>query len=407
MKRLILSAILGLAVSGALAQERPSENDLFGEDAATPTATPAPATGKGKALSAKGDSEEGLQIGGTLSSQADFFVQNGVAFSDNSAANPNILFLYLDSKLEADSRVFARGRLFYDPTGLSGGSPNVANLTNPYGFGSGTSDNLNTSLQELRVSANWAHKVFFTLGRQKVKYGTAKFFNPTDFLNSQPFNFFLPSDERPGVDMVKMHLPSGTANFYAAGLVGNPSSGNPSGGYFRGEWGYNGLAGVLGSGEISLSGYLPRNQPGRMGFDLSQEVGDLDVYFEGGLGQNSAGEWKDVTSVGAGWTVRYGDGSGNTLTLQAEHFQAGNLAEYGVFSLYLPGPGDWKDITFVETNLFNLIDRSCLSRLDTVCQFTSRIGGRVYASAHWGDLGGVFYRAGQVMEMGVRLDTSF
>ncbi len=110
-----------------------------------------------------GKSEEAIQIGGTLSSEADFFVRDGVSLFDNPASNPNILFLYLDSKLESDSRVFARARLFYDPTGLSGGVPNSGNLSNPYGFGNGSSENLNTSLQELRISANIDQKILFHL----------------------------------------------------------------------------------------------------------------------------------------------------------------------------------------------------------------------------------------------------
>src|SRR5262249_31304138 len=101
------------------------------------------------------------------------------------------------------------------------------------------------------------------------------------------------------------------------------------------------------------------------------------------------------------------DRSSNTVTLQVEHFQAGALAEYGIFSLYLPGPGNWTDLTFVETNLYNLIDQSGLSRLDTVCQFSERVSGRVYVTGHWGSLGGTFYLPGQMAELGTRLDVNF
>ena len=116
---------------------------------------------------------------------------------------------------------------------------------------------------------------------------------------------------------------------------------------------------------------------------------------------------RDATTVGASWDIRYDDRSSNTVTLQAEHFQVGPYAEYGVFSIYLPGPGTLKDITFVESNLYSFIDRSGLSRLDTVCQFTPQIRGSIYGSAHWGDTGGVFHFVGQVAETGTRLDVSF
>jgi len=405
--------------------DRASEADLFGgtSSVSTPTPSPVPAAmgedAKGLDSTSnnaeKTTKEEVIQIGGTFSTEGDLYIQDGVSLFDNTASNPNILFLYLDSKLASDSRVFVRGRLFYDPTGVSGAG--TSSFSNPYGLGDGSNENLRVSLQELKLSANIDRKVFFTFGRQKVKYGSAKFFNPTDFLNSQPLNFFLPSDERPGVDMVKMHIPSGTANLYAAGLIGNPSSGNPSGGYLRGEWGYDGIQDFLGAGEISLSGFLPKNQApqtvfdlsrvAKAGFDISQAVGDFDVYFEGAAGQDSTGDWKAAYSAGAGWTVRYADRSSNTLTLQAEYAKVGAYGEFGVFSLYLPEPGSLKDITFVETNLYDFLGCSGLSRLDVIYQFTEQISGRIYGSGHWGDLGGVFHLPGQVAELGTRLDVNF
>jgi hypothetical protein len=85
----------------------------------------------------------------------------------------------------------------------------------------------------------------------------------------------------------------------------------------------------------------------------------------------------------------------------------GNLEEFGVFAITLDQPGDLSDITFVETNLLDLIDNSGLSRLDTLYQFTQQISGRVYVSAEWGHLGGLFYPAGQVAQTGMRMDVSF
>ncbi len=410
MKRMLLVLFLMGPSSWVCAEDRPSENDIFGgSPSSNPSATsPTPTTTDNKPASKGLFSEGTVQIGGTLSTEGDYYIQENVPFLENTAINPNILFLYLDSKLENDARVFARIRTFYDPTGISGGTPGFSSLTNPYGFGTGTSDNLSITLQELRISANIAKQVFFTIGRQKVKYGAAHFFNPTDFLNPQPFNFFLPTDERTGVDMIKAHIPSGITNFYAAGIFGNPTTGNQSGGYFREEVGYNALAGdLLGGGEISFSGYLPRYQPGKAGFDISQAVGDMDLYFEGAAGQGADGSWKDAVSAGFTWGLKYGDRDTNTLNFEGEYSQAGNLAEYGVFGFQLGGPWGLNDITFVETNLFNFLDQSGLSRLDTVCQFSERISGRVYVSGHWGDKGGTLYLPGQVAETGTRLDVNF
>lgn len=348
--------------------------------------------------------EKPTQIGGTFSTQGDFYLRDDVPLKDTAVSNPNILFLYLDSKFKQDARFLARVRAFCDPTGTAGGGS--GNLTNPYG--SGGNKNVLVSLQELKYSGNIDHKIFLTVGRQKVKYGAAKFFNPTDFLNSQALNFFLPSDERPGVDMIKAHIPSGVANFYAAKMVGNlASSGNPAGSYFRGEVAYDGGGDLLGGGEISISGYFPRNQMAKAGFDISQAVGDYDVYFEGATGKNSAGDWKSVYSVGAGRQIRYGDRAGNTVSLQGELFYAKSVAEYGIFSISLPEPANLKDITFANTNLYSLLDKSGLSRLNLVYTITPEINGMVYASAHLGNPGGVFHLSGQVADVGARLDFNF
>ena len=424
MRRIALLAILLLSPALVFAEDRPSESDMFGGTPATtptpskskkvkPAETPAPQIQVPLSTSSTGVTEETLQIGGTLSNEADYYLTNGVPFLQNTAVNPNILFLYLDSKLENDARVFARIRTYYDPSGMTGGNPIFSipvstNLTNPYGVGTGTSDNLSISLQELRISANIAHQVFFTIGRQKIKYGAAHFFNPTDFLNPQPFNFFLPTDERTGVDMIKAHIPSGISNFYAAGIFGNPTTGSQSGGYFREELAYDGVAGdLLGAGEMSFSGYLPKGQTGKAGFDISQAVGDFDVYFEGAAGQGSNGDWRDAVSAGFDYGIKYGDRDTNTADILGEYAQVGTLEEFGVLAVQLGAPWGWNDITFVETNLFDFNGRSGLSRLDVVCQFSERLSGRVYGSAPWGQTAGVFYLPGSLGQLGTRLDVNF
>jgi hypothetical protein len=415
--------LLWLAAGLALADDRPSESEMFGGTSATATPAPTPAaaltgdTMAGKPHNLFASAEENTQIGGTLSTEADYYIQQGLPLTQDLISNPNILFLYLDSKLENDNRVFARIRAFYDPTGVSSGNPNASTYTNPYGYGTQTSDNLSVQLQELRISANINHEIFFTIGRQKVKYGAAKFFNPTDFLNSQPYDFFLPSDERTGVDMVMAQIPSGTANLYLTGLPGNPTNGNPAGGYFRGEVGYDSLA-FLESGEISLSGYLPKGQSGRGGFDISQGIGDLDAYFEGAAGQNSSGNWEGAFSTGASWEIRYAVEQTQTLTLEAEYanyptlsagssFESYSSTQFGIFALDLASPFKWTDMTFVETNLYDFNGQNGYSRLDVICQFTDRIDGRIYASAPWGNTSGTFDQGNLLAQTGARMDVSF
>jgi len=423
MKRIFfLMTAVWLTAGWVLAQDRPSEQDMFGGSAATPASTPETSSEDamaGKPHNLLTSAEENTQIGGTLSTEADYYLQNGSALDQNIISNPNILFLYLDTKLENDNRVFARIRAFYDPTGVSSGNSTASSYTNPYGFGQQNSDNLSVQLQELRISANLNHQIFLTIGRQKVKYGAAKFFNPTDFLNSTPYDFFLPSDERTGVDMLMAQIPSGTANLYLTGLPGNPTNGNPAGGYFRGELAYDSF-GFLESGEISFSGYLPKGQSGRAGFDISQGIGDIDAYFEGAAGQDSSGHWEGAFSTGADWETRYADQQSQTATFEAEFanyptlsggssFESYSSSQFGVFAISLVGPFQWLDITLAETNLYNFNGNSGYSRLDTICQFTNRISGRVYVAAPWGSSDGQysFNASGLWGQTGARLDVDF
>jgi hypothetical protein len=432
MKRILfLAGVLWLAAGFALADDRPSEEEMFGgSPSGTPTATPAAGTAPApkdaagmdlKPHSLLTEAEQNTQIGGTLSTEADYYLQKGIPLTQDLISNPNILFLYMDTKLENDNRVFARLRTFYDPTGVSSGNPNVASYVNPYGIGSQTSDNISVQLQELRMSLNIDHRIFFTIGRQKVKYGAAKFFNPTDFLNNELYDFFLPSDERTGVDMVMAQVPSGTANLYAVGLPGNPGYGNPAGGYFRGEFGYDSLAGILESGEISLSGFLPKGQPGKAGFDISQGVGDVDAYFEGALEELSDDNWQGAYSVGADWQTRYSDRQTDTVTFEGEFSDfpypvttpegvvlTYSATQFGTFAIDLANPAGWTDLSFVETNIYDFSYQSGFSRLDAVCQFTDRVTGRVYVSAPWGS-SGFFSLPGPALlaQTGARLDVNF
>lgn len=427
MKKKILlmtSLLLVLGTGTVFAQQRVSEDDIFGGENDKKMDTSADSqpevnTADMSTNPKKSALDQNTQIGGSLSSEVDYFLQQGVPLDQNLVSNPNILFLYLDSKLENDNRVFARIRTFYDPTGNSSGSPSASSYTNPYGNGSGNSDYLSIQLQELRLSTNLGHQIFLTIGRQKVKYGTAKFFNPTDFLNTQAYNFFLPSDERVGIDMIRAQVPMGTSNFYATGLPGNPTNGNPAGGYFREEVAYDGVDKFLESGEFSFSGYLPKGQPGRAGFDLSQGVGDLDFYFEGALGQTTSGNLEGSFSTDLQWQTRLlTDRQTETLTFNGEYAQFPSIGansaflnvplnQYGVFAINWAGPGSLSDITFVESNIYNINLQTGFSRLDTVCQFTERISGRVYVSAPWGNTGGAFSTSGLQAQSGARLDVSF
>ena len=57
------------------------------------------------------------------------------------------------------------------------------------------------------------------MGLQRIKWGSGRFWNPTDFLNQQrkdPLDFF---DKRLGVAMLKLHLPLEAQGWNIYGIV--------------------------------------------------------------------------------------------------------------------------------------------------------------------------------------------
>ena len=67
------------------------------------------------------------------------------------------------------------------------------------------------------------HTVFVTAGKQHVKWGTARFWNPTDFLPPQRRDPLAVFDARTGASMLKLHVPWEAKgwNFYGIGLLDN------------------------------------------------------------------------------------------------------------------------------------------------------------------------------------------
>jgi hypothetical protein len=147
-------------------------------------------------------------------------------------------------------------------------------------------------------------------------------------------------------------------------------------------------------------------------------VGDLDVYFEGAAGQDSTGKWQGAFSTGAGWETKYGDQQSQVVTFEGEYanyptlnqgssFESYSSTQFGIFSINLASPFRWTDITFAETNLYDFNGQSGYSRLDTVCQFSDRIDGRVYVSAPWGQTSGIFNQGNLAAQTGARMDVNF
>jgi hypothetical protein len=202
---------------------------------------------------------------------------------------PTLLDLFLDARPNDRVRGFALGRMSYDPLLPSSQS----NLSSAAGMGaaSGTAGSTSISpsfgyatsaprvlLDQLWLRFDIAHTVFVTAGRQHVRWGTARFWTPADFLHVRKRNPLDVFDARTGTTMVKLHLPieSQAWNFYAYGVTenqaGRPDLRTPAGA-LRAEI-------VLGQLELGLGAFGRASQRAKFAGDVSFGLGDIDFYGE-------------------------------------------------------------------------------------------------------------------------------
>ena len=74
-------------------------------------------------------------------------------------------------------------------------------------------------LDQLWVNFDVERRVFVTAGKQHVKWGVGKFWNPTDYLHPVPRNPLAVFDERVGTTMVKLHVPWEARGWNAYGVA--------------------------------------------------------------------------------------------------------------------------------------------------------------------------------------------
>jgi hypothetical protein len=454
---LALACLLLLVAARVGAQERPSEEDLFGgpqkpepppaQGAPPPPEPPAPAEAQ----------EDPLKIGGQLYLRSVTQWVESVRPSDWILTAPALVDGYFDVRPNDRVRGFLLARLQYDlaraqtsaqalPATAAGapGSPS----------GSGTltsvfqSDNPRMVLDQLWLRFDVERTVFVTAGKQHVKWGAAHFWNPTDFLHPVPRDPLAVFDARTGLTMVKLHLPWERTgwNFYAVGFVpeqqASPTLGQ-AGGAARAEI-------VLGKSEIGLDAVVQRDRNARVGVDASAGIGDFDVYVEAALrygsdlplyrkvpspppGTGLLGQYEPYApqdfrpsvATGATWSWKYSDQ--DTLTVGAEYFYNANgyddpavypvlIAQellqgqafytpfylgrhYAGTYLLLPNPGSWNNTSFTLSTVGNLSDRTFVTRLDVSQLLLTYLRLEAFAAVHYGVKGGEF-------RLGFQLDPS-
>lgn len=310
----VLVAMVG-TVGSAQAQDRPSEADMFAAPAPVSEPAPVPATATTTATATKpeGDSrdqlnlgtpeaatrfsaevapEDPLKIGGQIYLRAQSSALQGQSAGNWTLSSPSLLDAYMDVRPNDRVRGFVLARTIFDPTLPTTANTSLSNISGSSqgGFSVGGTANLSSlfSSQQTRtptvlLDQMWLrfdikHTVFVTAGRQHVRWGTARFWMPTDFLHLQYRNPLDVFDTRTGTTMIKLHVPWEAQgwNFYAYGLtegVNATPTASAMAGAARAEvvWG----AAELGLGALAQRGHKPK-----LAADVSAGIWDLDFYGE-------------------------------------------------------------------------------------------------------------------------------
>ncbi|HVV52451.1 MAG TPA: hypothetical protein VHO06_22485, partial [Polyangia bacterium] len=391
--------------------------------------------------------ENPLQIGGQLYLRAQSTASGGQAPAAWSLSAPSLLDVYLDARPNPRVRAFVLGRMSYDPTL----PPNAAELTSPGQSGSngafanagsatGFSTFSNTRgpatlLDQMWIRFDIFEHVFVTAGKQHVRWGTGRFWQPTDYLHQQKRNPLDVFDARPGTTMLKLNIPWEEKgwNFYGFAVAEDPDSPTPTigqvAGAFRAEV-------VLAGVELGADTYLHRGSRPRYGFDFSTGIWDFDVYgdvavrpgedFEhyfaapgggapaglygftgyetqavGGINYSRKYNDNDMWTVGLEYFYNHPGYTGASAYPQLIEaaFAGGDPSafpffyvgrQYAAVFLTLPAPYSWNYTTFTLSTLGNLSDESFISRLDYSVDVLTHLTVEAFAGVHYGHLGGEF-----------------
>jgi hypothetical protein len=408
-----------------------------------------------------GEADRELALGGYLLMQPTARITGGQPLSKDALSSANLVDLYLDARPNERVRAYVRGRLLYDYTAQAQSQTQASGLdlsTGTLGGAGGlqgTRKQTQVQLDQLWIKFDIERVAYVTVGRQRIRWGSSRFWNPTDFLNVAQINPLAIFDARLGVDLVKVHVPLEELgwNLYAIGSLGGASTLGDVGGALRGEF-------VFGQTELALSGqirrqtfagpaaidpfYTPKQTwpntttPTRLGLDISSALGPLDVHAELAATHNSGqafyrgnfdlsgapfniklpedysreDDWIIQAVAGFEWLIGYGDS--DTLAITAEYFyndagydnsdlylwmflQGGfrplyTGRHYAALGIALPGPGSWDDTTFALSAIGNLSDNSFLNRLDYRVRVLSDLSVGAFVSVQYGQNGELYYR---------------
>lgn len=190
--------------------------------------------------------------------------------------SPSFFDVYFDARPSEQVRAYVRGRLNFDASAVGGGKVAFGRVLDPY----------SVALDQAWLKFDLFESLFVTVGREKVKFGVGRLWNPTDFVNQERLDALAGVtvfDRRLGVGVLKLHVPVESLgwNFYAIGTLDGADALDEPGAILRAEF-------LLGTTEVALSGSARKNNPQRLGLSVSSAVWWFDVKAEAALSFDSS-----------------------------------------------------------------------------------------------------------------------
>jgi hypothetical protein len=400
--------------------------------------------------------EDPLKIGGMFYMRTQATAREEQTPDEWQLSAPILLDAFLDARPNDRVRGFVLGRMFFDPTLPLAGTQAVAQAAGEVTGGSMGSADLSSLLasgdrgphaflDQMWLRFDIDRTVFVTAGKQHARWGTARFWSPTDFLHVRRRDPLAVFDARTGTTMLKLHVPWEALgwNFYAYGLVEDVDRTSTVGqisGAGRAEI-------VFGTTEVGLGAMVHKDRKPKLAMDVSTGIWDLDFYGEmalrygseidrvvvapdlGGPPDESGPAMierlypvdrdhgiKPQVVGGVSYQRRYNDN--DVWTLGVEYFynalgydspqaypglivpRLTPLVEpstffylgrqYGAVFLSVPAPYSWDYHTFTLSTLGNFSDGSYITRLDYSLLFLTHLRFEAFVSARYGTSEGEF-----------------
>lgn len=386
---------------------------IFGETATPAAAAPAESAPAAVPSATQIDSSltDHLNIGGRLELRTQGGQQESQRFQEGAFSQSKQADIYFDSRPNDRMRAYLSGRF-------------KENHSSPAGV------TRSQDIDELWFKWNYDKQLFFTVGKQHLKWGSGKFWNPTDFTASASKDPFDLVDQRLGRDMIKVHLPFEKQgyNYYLILQYNDTTRNDQIGVALRGEYAVGGVA------EVAWSMQSQAHAPLRLGFDISAGVGPVDVYAENAWSRREnrmfytgaidvasntfptveqrTDDWFHQGVVGVQKTWKYSDD--DNVTFGAEYFTNGlgyddrklellslltgqSPALYAgkqYAGLYMQAihPGSWNNTSLFLNGLQNISDDTTVVRLTSSFELFRQANIDIFASRCFGDYGEMCFR---------------